>query len=314
MILITGGLGFIGSHTVRALLDLGEGCVLIQRRTPELSRVLRGALVSLEQADVTELDSLREVGRRHPITGIIHLAGSMPWPPRPDAPVEQARDALTGYFNILQLAQEWGVTRVAVASTIGVYGGVDSDGPLTEDLPLPMTSAHVIPAFKKIAELLNDHLNTVTDLEIVSLRISGTWGPGGHQPDPFFAGPSLVRAAARGTAPELSGMVQPPRAGDGLDLSYVKDTGRAIALLQQADTLNHRTYNVASGHSTSNAEVIAAIRKLVPDARVDLPDGGAMSPSLDIGRLQHDTGFRPEWDTDRATEDYLRWLRDGNES
>ncbi|MGW6097425.1 NAD-dependent epimerase/dehydratase family protein, partial [Streptomyces sp. NPDC055157] len=52
MILVTGGLGFIGSHTVRALLDLGEDCVVVQRHARELPAVLAGARVEVEQADV----------------------------------------------------------------------------------------------------------------------------------------------------------------------------------------------------------------------------------------------------------------------
>ncbi|MEV8210106.1 NAD-dependent epimerase/dehydratase family protein [Streptomyces sp. NPDC079189] len=51
MILVTGGLGFIGSHTVRALLDLGEDCVVVQRHARELPAVLAGARVEVEQAD-----------------------------------------------------------------------------------------------------------------------------------------------------------------------------------------------------------------------------------------------------------------------
>ncbi|WP_437090339.1 NAD-dependent epimerase/dehydratase family protein [Streptomyces sp. enrichment culture] len=95
----------------------------------------------------------------------------------------------------------------------------------------------------------------------------------------------------------------------------MKDTGRAIALLQLADKLNHRTYNVGSGRATTNAELIAAIKKAVPDARVDLPTGGGTSHLvLDIARLTADTGYRPEYDTERAAADYIAWLRAGNEN
>ena len=91
MILVTGGLGFIGSHTVQALLDLGEGCVLVQRRPAEVPASLADAQVAVEQADVTDLTALLDVGTRHKITGIVHLAGSVPWPPSSDEPVEAAR-------------------------------------------------------------------------------------------------------------------------------------------------------------------------------------------------------------------------------
>ncbi|WP_327420892.1 NAD(P)-dependent oxidoreductase [Streptomyces sp. NBC_01527] len=314
MILVTGGFGFIGSHTVRALLDLGEDCVVVQRRARELPAVLAGARVEVEQADVADRDALLAIGHRHDITGIVHLAGSYPWPPVPDAPVEATRRALDGLLNIAQAAQEWGVRRLGVASTIGVYFGARNDGPLREDVPLSMTARVSIPTFKKVGELLGGFLADTTGVDIVNYRVSGTWGPLGH-PDPFFAAPALVHAAARGTAPDLSHLVGPAFAGDGLDLNYVKDTGRAIALLQLAGELNHRTYNVGSGRATTNAQLIETIRKVVPDAQVDLPaGGGAPHLVLDISRLQEDTGYRAEYDTERAVGDYIAWLRAGNKT
>jgi UDP-glucose 4-epimerase len=299
MILLTGGLGFIGTHTTRALLDLGESCVLAQRR-PVADPPVPAEVV---QVDVADLDGLRAVGDRHKITGIVHLAGSMPWPETGDRPVEAARRALNGLFNVLQVAEDWGVRRVGVASTIGVYGGVTADGPFTEDLPLPMTSGHVIPAFKKIGELLADHL-AGTGMDIVNYRIGAIWGPLGRPVDPFFAAPQLVHAAAGGTALEA--------ADDTIDLCYVKDCGRAIARLQLADRLNHRTYNVSSGRATSNSEVVAAIRSVVPDARLSVTPSSSSWPPLDITRLRADTGYSPEYDVERAVADYLAWLRAGN--
>jgi UDP-glucose 4-epimerase len=228
----------------------------------------------------------------------VHLAGSMPWPPTSELPAETARRALGGLFNVVQAAQEWGVTRVAMASTIGVYTGLTTEGGLSEDTPLPMTAPHVIPTFKKIAELLNAHLAGATGIEIVNCRISGTWGPLGHG-GLFFAAPELIHAAVDGRAPDLSGLRGPAYAESGLDLCYVKDIGRAVALLQLTETLNHATYNVASGRVTSNAEVAAAIRKVIPDAQVDLPTGGEAA--------------RSHLDTERAAADYIEWLRVGNE-
>ncbi|WHX21081.1 NAD(P)-dependent oxidoreductase [Streptomyces malaysiensis subsp. malaysiensis] len=315
MILVTGGLGFIGSHTVQALLDAGEECVLVQRRPAEVPDGRFSAPVAVERADVTDLDGLLDIGARHKITGIVHLAGSMPWPPDPERPVEATRKAIGGLLNVYQAAQDWGVKRVGIASTIGVYGGSGAKGPFTEDTPLSMSSGHLIPTFKKIGELLNGHLADATGIEVVNYRISGIWGPREPHGALFFAAPELVHAAARGTEPDLSALPAPAHAEDALDLCYAKDAGRAIALLQLTDRLNHRTYNVASGRATSNAEIIAAIKKVVPDARIDLPTGGATTPRnyLDITRIQQDTGYRPAYDTERAVAEYIAWLRAGNE-
>jgi UDP-glucose 4-epimerase len=321
MILITGGLGFIGSHTARAFLDLGEPCVLVQRRAPEPPELLRaefGGRVFIEQADINDLPSLLQVGTRHHITGIVHLAGSMPWPPGADEPVTGARKAMESLLNVFEAAREWQVPRVGVASTIGVYFGAAGPAPYREDVPLPMTAGPVIPTFKKIGELLADYVADTTSAQVVSYRIGGIWGPLGRPASPFFGAAQLVHAAANGTAPDLSGLHYGAYADDGIDLCYVKDCGRAIALLQLAERLSHRTYNVAAGRITTYGQLAAAIATVVPDARIDLPDRPESSEPgqqvwLDISRLRQDTGYEPAYDTERAVADYIAWLRAGHE-
>jgi UDP-glucose 4-epimerase len=218
---------------------------------------------------------------------------------------------------VLQAACDWQVPRVGIASTIGVYGGIPADHPLREDVPLPMAAGHAIPAFKNIGELLADYLADTTGIEIISYRIS-PWGPGGNPASPFTAVPQLVRAAARGTVPDLSALPSPAYADDGFDMCYVKDCARAIALLQLAPRLNFRTYNIAAGQVLTNREVAAALKRLVPDAPIELSEGQSPSGSgqglcLDITRLRQDTGYQPAYDTGRAVADYLTWLRAGHD-
>lgn len=314
MILITGGAGFIGSHTVRALAEAGEECVLLQRRPPELPASLAGLPIEVVQGDVANLDDLLAMGRRFPITGIVHLAVAVPWQVGEADPIDATQSALGSFLNIVRVAREWAVRRVVTASTIGIYGR-GPGGAMLEDAPIPLQHVHPIPTFKKIAELLAAHLSSVTGVEIVNARISGTWGPGGHLPDPFFAAPSLVHAAARHAVPDLSGLATPPRADDALDLLYVKDTGRALALLMLSEALRHATYNVGSGHATSNRDVIEALRSVDPGFDVSLPTSDSPHPQrwLDITRLRADTGFAPRFDTAAAAADYIAWLRAGHE-
>jgi UDP-glucose 4-epimerase len=313
MILITGGLGFIGSHVTRALLDLGESCVLVQRRTPAPNGLIageEGTRVFLEQADVTDQGALRDIGDRHKVTGIVHLAGGFGL----DAsdPIGAARRGTEGLLNLFQMAAEQGVARVGVASTIGVYDG-PGDSPLREDLPLPLAAVHPIPAAKKVHELLADFVANGTGLEVYLMRIGAVWGPLGRPASRFFAAPQLVHAAVRGRT-----LDQPPYAADGADLIYVRDCGRAIALLQLAGRLGHRTYNVSGGRLTTNAELAAAIADVVPGARPALrdgrdPGGTGRDIYLDISRLREDTGFEPGYDAPAAAADYIGWLRSGHE-
>jgi UDP-glucose 4-epimerase len=172
---------------------------------------------------------------------------------------------------------------------------------------------HQVHVFKKTAELFAALSGDSAGFETVSLRIGTIWGPLGLPDSPFFALPRLLSAAVWGEDPDLT----PPRpsayAEDGTDLCYVKDCGRAIALLMLAERLNHGIYNVSSGRLVRYSEVVAAINAAVPGANITLPEGrNPDRPSdnyLDTTRLRADTGFRPEYDVERAVPDYVNWLR-----
>jgi UDP-glucose 4-epimerase len=312
MILITGGLGSIGSHTARALLDLGESVVLTAHRSAQLPEYLAGepgGRVVVEPLDTTDEAAFLDIGKRHEITGIVHLAAARY--DLPD-PVEYLRADSLGLLNALEAATAWGVRRFSVASSISVYAGVD-EVPWREDAALPVVAGHQIPVFKKTAELFATLTGDSAGFEAVSLRIGTIWGPLGLPDSPFFALPRLLSAAVWGEEPDLT----PPRpaayAEDGGDLCYVKDCGRAIALLMLAERLNHSTYNVSTGRLVRYSEVVAAINAAVPGANIALPAGrgpGRLPDNyLDTTRLREDTGFRPEYDVERAVPDYVDWLR-----
>ncbi|GAA5122625.1 NAD-dependent epimerase/dehydratase family protein [Pseudonocardia adelaidensis] len=312
MILITGGLGSIGSHTARALLDLGESVVLTAHRSTRLPEHLAdepAGRVVVEPLDTTDAAAFRDIGKRHEITGIVHLAAARY--DLPD-PVEYLRADTLGLLNALEAATTWGVRRFSVASSIAVYLGVD-EAPLREDAPLPVVAAHQIPVFKKTAELFAALAGDSGGFETVSLRIGTVWGPLGVPDNPFTPLPRLISAAVRGEDPDLTPPRPPAYAEDGTDLCYVKDCGRAIALLMLAERLNHRIYNVSSGRLVRYGEVVDAINAAVPGANTTLPAG--RNPDrppdnhLDTTRLRDDTGFRPEYDVARAVPDYVEWLR-----
>jgi UDP-glucose 4-epimerase len=312
LILITGGLGSIGSHTARALLDLGESVVLTAHRSRALPEFLAGepdGRVVVEPLDTADEAAFLALGRRHDITGIVHQAAA---PHDLPDPVAYLRADTQGLLNALEAAAAWGVRRFAVASTIGVYAGVP-DVPWREDAPLPVLAAHQIPVFKKTAELFAALAGAGAGYETVSLRIGTIWGPLGLPDSPFFALPRLLSAAVRGEDPDLTPPRPPAFADDAGDLCYVKDCGRAIALLMLAERLEHGVYNVSTGRLVRTSEVVAAINATVPGANITLPerrDGDRPAANyLDTTRLRADTGFRPQYDVERAVPDYADWLR-----
>jgi nucleoside-diphosphate-sugar epimerase len=289
MILVTGGLGMIGAHTARALVDLGEQVVVTAHRSTGVPSFIDGEVV-VEQLDVTDRDAFLELGERYDVSGIVHLAGSIP----ADDPVAYFRTDTTGLFNALDAARAWGVRRFAVASSLGVYIGQD-ESPWHEGMPLPTADLpHLIIAFKKAVEPLTTHALQGSGVQPVILRIGSTWGPLMDPESPFNFIPPYVSAVLRGETPD------PLRAEDGGDSCYAPDLGRAVAMLMTAGALNHSTYNVSSGQPFAHHELAEALG-------VACEPGGQANPHLDITRLQADTGFVPEYDTAKAVAHYVAW-------
>lgn len=302
MILVTGGLGMIGAHTAAALADSGESVLVSAHRAGRVPSFLAGR-VAVEVLDVTDRDAFLALGDRHRITGIVHLAGSIP----EADPVPFFRHDTDALLTALEAARAWQVRRFAVASSIGVYAG-RPELRLTEELDLPLADPpHAIVAFKKAVEPLTLSALAGTAVQPVLLRIGSTWGPLMDPESPFNAVPRTVSALLRGDRPPVL------LADDGGDFGYARDTGRAIALVMAADTLHHVAYNVSGGRRATNREIVEALAAAVPGARIDMVDGRSTGPGegpyLDISRLTSETGFRPRFDVGSAVADYVDWRR-----
>lgn len=323
MILILGGLGFVGANTTQALLEIGEECVLARHHTTRVPAFLQDAIgtrIFIEPLDITDVSALRNLGKQFPITGIIHLAtGGLPAGPGASALdlVHDVQTTLASIAAVFQVAQEWRVKRVLLASAPVVYNGITAL-PWRDDQPLPMTAAFSMEVAKKCGELVSSYLAHLTQVASVEMRLAGMYGPNYDATRSSLAG-RLVHAAVTDGQPNLDGMrFGSVYAQDGGDLCYVKDAARAIALLQTAMTLKRPVYNIGSGRSTTNQQIVEAIQRVVPSFAVELPSRSlADEPTpgwyFDITALREDTGFAPQFDVEAGIANYIAWLRAGNE-
>jgi len=300
MILVTGGLGMIGAHTARALLDLGQEVVVTTHRRTEVPSFLAGRVI-VEPLDVTDRDAFLALGTRHDISDIVHLAGSVPGA----NPLDFFRTDTSGLLNALDAARAWGVRRCAVASSLGVYIG-RTETRWHEELDLPTTELpHLIIAFKKAVEPLAMHSLQGSGVQPVVLRLGTIWGPLVDPESPFFYIPPYISAVLRGEEPK------PLYADDGGDCCYAPDAGRAIALVVTAQTLPHNVYNVSSGRPYTNRDFADALQTITPGLQLDLlpgrQGGAGVDPYLDITRLTDDTGFTPGFDVAKSVADYVAW-------
>ncbi len=312
MILVIGGLnGFIGSNTTEALVDLGKDCVVTRHENTEVPGFLQKHIdhrrVVVEPADSTSITDLRKIGERHKIDGIVNMAGGF-------TSGEGALRGLRGYFDMLdatfQVAQEWKVERVTFSSTGGMYIGLQ--GTVNEEAPLLLQSPFPILAYQKVVEVAAEQFAKKAGISTICARLMGMYGPfDGNQ---LGLASRLVHAAVSGRPANLENVFF-GNAEDVGDELYIKDLARAVALLHTAGKLQYDVYNVGSGKLTSNKELVEAVKRVVPNSKVDLPPGHfpfPPMPLMETKRLQEDTGFAPKFDTRSAIQDYVDWLKAGN--
>jgi UDP-glucose 4-epimerase len=311
MILITGGLGFIGLHTARRFLDAGEQVVLTQyrvRREPDFIKDKIGKRALIETLDVTAGHDVIDLVRRHKVTGIVHLAvpglGAL-------SAAEDYRVNVMGFLNILEAARLFDVRRVSFASSIAVYASLP-EGPFSEEALLPVHSGYPTETFKKVLEILGLHYASRSSLEVVALRIGNPFGPLYHS----LAAPTsrICHAAAKGTPTDFTGARRgAPYEEDDTGAFYVKDCAAAIQLLQTADKLSHRIYNIGSEGPLTYGDFVEAVKAAVPDAQISLRPGRnplyRPNAYMDITRIKEDVGYRPHYDIKRAVEEYIDWLK-----
>jgi UDP-glucose 4-epimerase len=315
MILITGGLGFIGLHTAAQFLAVNESVVLTRHRTSHLPDFLArelGRRVFVETVDLSDPAALQHVIAKHAVKGIVHLAA-------PPLSVERLHDEfamnLGGLVAVLEAARATRVKRLTIGSSIAVYQALPR-GPFHEDAALPMEARTGVEAFKKSFEVLADYHARKTGLDIVCLRLSSIYGPLYRS---LVNVPSrLVHAAVRGLSGPLSHPMAPETFRDAaIDLLYVEDCARAIQQVQLAARLRHRIYNVGAGRAISPAEFAAAVRRVVPQADIVLQEGRGphYRPDAfqDLERIRADVGFEVRHTPESAVAKYVDWLRAGNE-
>ncbi len=269
MILVTGGMGFIGLHLVQSLLDAGEDVVVTWNRSwrvPEFWQDEIGKRVLTERVDVSNPYEVTAAAALHKVDSIIHLAA--PGFGQSSVTQDYATNML-GLINVIEAARALSVRRLTYLSSSTLYQGL-REGPYREDAPLPLESRNPTEAFKKAGEVLLLHYADRYKLDIVSVRPRAVYGPLYYSMANL---PSrLAHAAVKGTAPDY-GPAGVPFAEDTGDFTYVKDCAEVTRIVHLAGQLQHRTYNVGGGRAFTMLELADSVHSVISDAEIPLQPG-----------------------------------------
>lgn len=312
--LVTGGLGFIGSHVVRELVDHGETVVATRFGGEPVASFLEphlGGALAVQSLDIASPHATVELCRRHQITSIVHLAGT---PIGVLSPAEEYRINMGGLLNVVEAARIVGAARVSIASSIAVYMGLE--GPLHEDMTVSLRPRHAIEAFKKAEELLGLYLAAAGGTEVIALRLASIYGPLYRSLRHWPA--QLVHAAVRGTSAPLDipGLPAFHRDDHATDLCYVADAARGIRLVHQSNRLRHVAYNIGGGQHVTYGRFADAAAAVFPKLAVHMAPGSGPNDwpqsTFVLDRARDDAGYVPQFGIEAALETYAGWLKAGN--
>jgi UDP-glucose 4-epimerase len=314
-VLITGGMGVIGSMVSQKFVQEGHRPVLMARHLDRnLIRSIENQ-VAIELADILDFPRLLSVIQSHNITHIVHMAALIGAVSNKNPP-QSIHINIIGALNILEAARFMKVKRVIYTSARGVYGHIDGEyghptyKPLAEDHP--KNPVRIYESAKLMGEHMGQFYQRTYGLEFAALRFSSSYGPGKTVRHGEVALVSNIIEGAYSGKPVVL-----EKGGDQKnDMIYNKDAAQGVYLACTAPKLNHSAYNIGTGVGVTLKQVSEEVKRLIPGADIQVGPGLHYmgGPTLyysiyDITRAKQDLGFSPQFPLRRAVEDYIETLK-----
>ncbi len=319
-ILVTGGAGYIGSHMVHALVDIGEDVVVLDNLSTGF-RFLIPATVPIVVGSTGDRDLVAKLIETHRVTAIVHFAASIVVPDSVADPLGYYHNNTMNTCLLLQAAVAAGVRHFIFSSTAAVYGNPERS-PVREDAVTRPISPY--GSSKLMSEIMLHDTARAHDLRFVVLRYFNVAGADPQQrTGQSTAGAThLIKVAcetALGRRPkiEVYGTDYPTQDGTCIrDYIHVSDLVRAhsAALTYLRRGRASATFNCGYGHGASVLDVLAAVKRVSGrDFPVEVTDRRSGDPAAlvaDVGRIRRTLDWQPQFDDlDTIVGHALAWER-----
>lgn len=314
-VLITGGMGVIGSMVSSRFVQEGHRPVIMARHLDRnLIRPIEDK-VDIELGDVLDLPRLLFIIQSYKITHIVHTAALVGALSNQNPP-QSIHINVIGTLNILEAARLMKVQRVVYTSAKGIYGHIDGEygyptyKPLPEDHPKrPM---RIYESAKLMGEHMGQFYQRTYGLEFTALRFGMTYGPGKTVRHGAMSVLSqIIEGAYSGKAVRIE------KGGDQKDdMIYNKDVAHGIYLACTVPKLRYDAYNIGTGVGFTLQDVANEVKRLIPETDIQIGSGLHFlgGPThyysvYDITRAREDLGFSPQFTLGGAIKDYIETLR-----
>ncbi|GAB4470013.1 MAG: UDP-glucose 4-epimerase GalE [Anaerolineales bacterium] len=324
-VLVTGGTGYIGSHTVVELLQAGYETVIVDNLSNSKEQVLEriaeitGKTPRFYKADLRDESEMQRIFATHSFDAVLHFAGLKAVGESVEFPLRYYHNNLTGTLILLQTMQKFGVQRLVFSSSCTVYGA-NQEMPLREDFPIaPLSPYGHTKAM--IEQMLRDLVVAEPDWQVTLLRY---FNPVGAHPsgligeDPNGIPNNLfpyITQVAVGRLPYLRvfGDDYPTPDGTGVR-DYIHVVDLAIGHLRALEKLTQPglyVYNLGTGRGYSVLEVVKAFEratgKTIPYQIVERRPGDVPIAYADPSLAQIELGWHAERGIEEMCVDAWRW-------
>ncbi len=325
-VLVTGGAGYIGSHTCLELLNAGHEVVVVDNLANSSSESLRrverlaGRSLAFHQADLLDRAALAEAFASAPVDAVIHFAGLKAVGESVAIPLRYYHNNITGTLILCEVMAAHGVKNLVFSSSATVYG-TQERMPLTEDMPLGATNPYGRTKLM-IEQILGDLHVSDSAWNIALLRY---FNPVGAHPsgqigeDPNGIPNNLmpfIAQVAVGKLPELRifGGDYPTPDGTGVR-DYIHVVDLALGHLKALDRVRSGSgvlaLNLGTGRGYSVLEAVAAFERAsgrhIPYRIVERRPGDSASSYADPTLARRELGWDATRDLDEMCADTWRW-------